>query len=350
MKIAMLSPVAWRTPPRHYGPWEQVVSLLTEGLVRRGMDVTLFASSDSITEGRLESVCRGWEEDPELDPKVWECVHIANLMERANRFDLIHNNFDFLPLSYSRLVRTPMVTTIHGFSSPRILPVYRRYNDTVSYISISLADRAPGLDYIANIYHGIETEKFPFSAKPGDYLLFFGRIHPDKGVREAIETARRFGMRIMLAGVIQDRGYFLREIEPHIDGDKVAYLGSVGPEGRGPLLAGAYALLHLINFREPFGLSLVESMACGTPVVARPLGSIPEIVAHGLTGFHAGTIEEAIQSLKMVPAIDRRKCRSWVNNRFHRDRMVSDYIDVYREISGPGKRKGISRGGISNRS
>ncbi len=335
MKIAMLSPVAWRTPPRHYGPWEQVVSLLTEGLVRRGLDVTLFASADSLTGSRLESVCScGWEEDPELDPKVWECVHIANLMEQADRFDLIHNNFDFLPLSYSRLIRTPMVTTIHGFSSPKILPVYRRYNDMVSYVSISLADRAPGLDYISNVYHGIETEKFPFTERRGDYLLFFGRIHPDKGAWEAIEAAKRFGMKLLMAGLIQDRGYFRSLVEPELDGDKVVYLGSVGPSERGPLLAGAYALLHLINFREPFGLSMIESMACGTPVIARPLGSIPEIIMHGSTGFHADTIDDAVDALKSIPAIDRKQCRAWVDERFHRDRMVSDYIEVYRTVLG----------------
>jgi glycosyltransferase involved in cell wall biosynthesis len=255
-------------------------------------------------------------------------------MERADQFDIIHNNFDFLPLSYSRLIRTPMVTTIHGFSSPKILPVYRRYNDIASYVSISLADRAPGLNYVANVYHGIDAGKFPFSKDRGDYLLFFGRIHPDKGAGEAIQAARRFGMKILLAGVIQDREYFRREIEPEVDGNKVIYLGSVGPDERGPLLAGAYALLHLINFREPFGLSMVESMACGTPVIARPLGSIPEIVIHGSTGFHVNTIEEAVHALKLVPAIDRRKCRSLVDERFHRDRMVSDYLDVYREVLG----------------
>ncbi|MGB4290861.1 MAG: glycosyltransferase, partial [Dethiobacteria bacterium] len=192
MKIAMLSPIAWRTPPRHYGPWEQVVSWLTEGLVRQGIEVTLYATADSQTSARLRAVApRPYAEDSSLDPKVWECLHIAALFEEAERYDLIHNHFDFLPLTYTGLVRTPVVTTIHGFSSPKILPVYRKYNRRVHYVSISDADRDPGLDYRATVYHGIPVEHFPFSPEPGRYLLFFGRIHHDKGVAEAIALARR---------------------------------------------------------------------------------------------------------------------------------------------------------------
>ncbi len=333
MKIAMLSPVAWRTPPRHYGPWEQAVSLLTEGLCARGIDVTLFATADSVTSADLACVCRlGWEEDKTAEPKVSECLHIAHLMEQADRFDLIHNNFDFLPLTYSQLISTPMLTTVHGFSSRKILPVYQRYNRKTYYASISYADRSPDLAYIANVYHGIVIEDFPYRDAPGDYLLFFGRIHPEKGTDEAIEAARMFGMDLLIAGVIQDERYFREVIEPKVDGKRVRYLGSVGPEGRGPLLAGAYALLHLIRFNEPFGLSMVESMACGTPVIARPLGSIPEVVRHGDTGFHVSTTLEAVQALREVPRIDRNRCRQWVLEKFHRDRMVAEYIAVYEKI------------------
>ena len=191
MRIAMLSPIAWRTPPRHYGPWESVVSLLTEGLIAKGVDVTLFATSDSKTRGTLRTVCKaGYEEDKHADPKVEECLHISSLFEHADEFDLIHNHFDFLPLTYSGLVTTPMVTTIHGFSSPRILPVYEKYNGKVHYVSISVADRSPKLDYISTIHHGIDLNEFRFNANPSDYLLFFGRIHPDKGAKEAIDIAK----------------------------------------------------------------------------------------------------------------------------------------------------------------
>ena len=237
MRIAILGPIAWRTPPRHYGPWERVVSLLAEGLVERGLDVTLFATADSQTKAKLHAVCqRGYEEDRSLDPKVWESLHIAAAFERAREFDLIHNNFDFLPLTYSGLVETPVVTTIHGFSSPRILPVYRRYNEHGYYVSISNADRDPSLEYLATVYHGIDIEHFTFRSAGGDHLVFLGRIHPDKGTKEAIEIAKRASRRLIIAGIIQDEAYFESQIEPHIDGRAVEYVGSVGPAARDVLL------------------------------------------------------------------------------------------------------------------
>jgi glycosyltransferase involved in cell wall biosynthesis len=333
VKLAMLAPIAWRTPPRHYGPWEQVVSLLTEGLVRRGVEVTLFATADSVTSARLVAVCpRGYEEDPELDAKVWECLHISEVFERAHEFDLIHNHFDFLPLTYSALVSTPVVTTIHGFSSPKILPVYRKYDRRVFYVSISNADRAPDLTYIATVYHGIDLQMFTFRDQPEDYLLFFGRIHPDKGTAEAIEIARRAGKRLLLAGIIQDRGYWERDVAPHVDGDRIRYLGSAGPQLRDRLLGGALALLHPIRFAEPFGLSVVEAMACGTPVIAFSRGSMPELLRHGETGFLVSGVEEAVEAVRRIPSLDRRRCRREAEERFSSERMVEDYLRVYRQI------------------
>ena len=333
MHIGMLAPISWRVPPRHYGPWEQVVSLLTEGLVRRGVEVTLFATADSITQARLVSVCpRPYSEDPSLDPKVWEALHIAEAFAHASAFDLIHNHFDFLPLTYSGLVETPVLTTIHGFSSERILPVYQRYNDSTYYVSISDADRHPSLNYLATIHHGIDLGQFPFRAEPGEYLLFFGRIHPEKGVREAIEVAQRAGRRLLLAGIIQDEGYYERQIRPRIDCDRVRYLGSVGPERRAQLLGEAYALLHLVNFEEPFGLSLIEAMACGTPVIAAPRGAIPEIVQDGVTGFLVRNQEAAIEALAHVADLDRRRIRAHVETHFTCDRMVEDYLRVYQRV------------------
>lgn len=259
MKVAMLSPIAWRTPPRHYGPWENVVSLLTEALVARGVDVTLFATGDSQTAGTLSSVCpRGYEEDRTVNAKVWECLHIAEVFERGEEFDIIHSHFDFLPLSYSHMTKTPLVSTIHGFSSASILPVYKKYNRNTHYIAISDSDKSPELDYAATIHHGIDLSQFTYRETPGDYLLFFGRIHPDKGTKECIDIARRTGRKLVLAGIIQDVGYFEREIAPHLDDDRCVYIGSVGPEERDRLLGGALALLHPIDFDEPFGLSVVE--------------------------------------------------------------------------------------------
>ena len=341
MKIAILSPIAWRTPPRHYGPWERVVSLLCEGLVEKGIDVTLFATADSQTKGKLKSICPApYEEDKSLLPKIWECLHIAYLFEQAEEFDLIHNHFDFLPLSYSRLVDTPIVTTIHGFSSPQILPVYKEYSDRGYYVSISNADRSPDLDYIATVYHGIDLESFTFKEEIGDYLLFFGRIHPDKGTKEAIEIARIFGMRLIIAGIIHDQAYFDEKVAPHLNNDNIVYVGSAGPELRDKLLGDAYALLHPINFEEPFGLSVIESMSCGTPVVAFPKGSMPEIIKDGETGYIVNDVEGAAKKLKQIPGINRSKCRGWVVKRFSRSRMVEDYINVYKKIFELEKRKG----------
>jgi glycosyltransferase involved in cell wall biosynthesis len=335
----MLAPIAWRTPPRHYGPWEQVVSLLTEGLVRRGIDVTLFATADSLTGAHLRAVSpTGYEEDSTLDAKVWEGLHISEVFERADEFDLIHNHFDFLPLTYSRLTTTPLVVTIHGFSSERILPVYRKYDQTAHYVAISDADRAPGLRYAATVHHGIDLSRFTFRPDPGEYLLFFGRIHPDKGAHEAIQIAQQTGRKLILAGVIQDEFYFRSEVEPYLDGDRVTYVGSADPARRDELLGGALALLHPIAFDEPFGLSVVEAMACGTPVVAFERGSMREVIADGQTGFLVGSVEEAVAAIGSpnrrgsLAALDRAACRRWVEERFTVDRMVDGYLEVYQRI------------------
>ena len=333
MRIAVLSPVSWRTPPRHYGPWESVVSLLTEELVNMGLDVTLFATGDSQTKAKLVAVCpRPYSEDHSVDPKVAECLHISEIFERAAEFDLIHNHFDFLPLTYSGLVETPVLTTIHGFSSPAIMPVYSKYNSRSNYVSISDSDRSPDLDYIATIHHGIDVAQFPFSDAEGQYLLFFGRIHPHKGVREAIQVAQRTGIKLVIAGIIQDRDYFAARVEPHIDGTTVEYLGSVGPDQRAGVLGHALALLHLISFDEPFGLSVIESMACGTPVIAFDRGSMPEIIRDGETGYLVEDIDGAINAVTAVRTIDRAICRADVEKRFTSTRMASDYVRIYQQI------------------
>lgn len=332
MKIALLSPIAWRTPPKHYGPWENIVSLLCEGLVKKGINVTLFATQDSITEGKLCAICeQGYEENKAIEPKVWECLHISEVFERAHEFDLIHNNFDFLPLTYSRLVKTPVLTTIHGFSSGKILPVYEKYNAVNYYVSISDSDRSEKLDYVDTVYHGINLEHFTFKEKAGDYLLFFGRIHHDKGAKEAIQIAKRFGKKLIMAGIIQDKRYFDEEISPYF-GKDVVYVGSANPEQRDKLLGDAYALLHPINFAEPFGLSVIEAMACGTPVVAFSKGSMPELIENGKNGFLVSNIKEAVKVLKKIPEINRKLCRESVEKNFAMDIMVENYIKVYQNV------------------
>lgn len=333
MRIAMLSSIAWRTPPRHYGPWEQVVSLLTEGLVARGVDVTLFATADSETAGRSHAIVpRPYEEDKDLSPKVWESLHISEVFEKAQDFDLIHNHFDFLPLTYSGLVKRPVLTTIHGFSSEKILPVYKKYDGRSYYVSISDADRSPELTYMATIHHGIDLEAFTFNPSGGEYLLFFGRIHPDKGVREAIEIARLADRRLLIAGIVQDENYFETEVKPHLDGCQVEYVGSVGPDRRDNLLGRAASLLHPISFNEPFGLSVVEANACGTPVIAFSRGSMPEIITDGVNGFLVSTVSEAVDAVQRIRAIRRSDCREVAEGRFSRDRMVDDYLKVYERI------------------
>jgi glycosyltransferase involved in cell wall biosynthesis len=334
LRVAVLAPISWRVPPRHYGPWEQFASLLTEGLVERGIDVTLFATGDSETAARLISVVpQGYSEDPEAEPKVSECLHIAQVFERAHEFDVIHNGFDFLPLTYSRLVETPVLTTIHGFSSPRILPVYQRYNASCAYIAISDADRHPSLDYLATIHHGIDTDAFSLHPAPGGYLLFFGRIHPDKGTLEAIDVAERCGIPLVIAGIVQDQPYFEQLVAPRIDGDRVRFAGAVGRAERAQLLGGAQALLHLIGFEEPFGYSVVEALACGTPVVAFRRGSMPELIVDGATGFLVDDVQGAVDAVDRTCALDRAAIRAHAVARFGRARMVDAYIDAYEAVT-----------------
>jgi glycosyltransferase involved in cell wall biosynthesis len=334
MRIAMLAPIAWRTPPRHYGPWELVTSLLTEALVAKGVDVTLFATQDSITAGTLAGVVpRGYEEDPAIDAKVWEYAHQAHLFARAGEFDLIHNQADFPAHAYAALIDTPMVTTIHGFSSDRILPMYKPFEDRVQYVAISDADRHPSLRYAATIHHGIRLVEFPFDAAGSDDLLFFGRMHPDKGAAEAIAVAEATGRRLAMYGIVQDAGYYEREVAPRLS-NRIVHPGAVGGTKRVAALGCAAALLHLINFDEPFGLSVIEAMACGTPVIAMRRGSMPELIEDGVSGFLVDSLDEAIEVVGRLGEIDRAACRRAVEARFSVERMADAYIALYERILG----------------
>ncbi|WP_436761020.1 glycosyltransferase family 4 protein [Streptosporangium sp. V21-05] len=331
LKVALLGPVAWRTPPRHYGPWEQVTSLLAEGLTARGVDVTLFATLDSITSGTLDGVCpTGYAEDPSLDGRVWEAMHVAHALGRSAEFDLVHSHLDWLPLAFAGHCRAPLLTTVHGFSGAGILPAYARARS--AYVSISDADRSPELDYVATVHHGIDLGLLPFDPGGGRGLVVFGRVHPDKGTHTAIEIARRAGLPLTVCGIVQDQRYFEELVAPHVDGERVRFLGSVGPGQRAEILGGSAALLHPVAFDEPFGLSVVESMACGTPVVAYRRGSMAEVVDPGVTGFLVDTVEEAVAAVSRVGEIDRAGCRAQAEHRFGVERMVTNYLRIYRDI------------------
>lgn len=333
MRLGILGPVSWRTPPRQYGAWETVVSNLAEGLVARGYDVTVFASGDSLTNGTLDAVVpRPYSEDETLDPKVWEFLHISHAMERAGEFDLIHNNYDFMPLTYSRLVSTPMVTTVHGFSLDQFRLVYRKYREA-HFVSISDADRDPLLPYVRTVYNGIRLDDHTFQDTPGDYLAFVGRIHPDKGVHLAIDVAVASGRRLVIAGIIQDQAYFDELIKPRIRG-LVEFVGPVGPSERDTLFGGALASLHLTTIPERFGLVMAESMATGTPVIGINLGSVAEVVADTVTGYVVESVEGAIKAVARIHDISRLACRQRVETLFSVDAMVDGYLEVYRSVLG----------------
>jgi glycosyltransferase involved in cell wall biosynthesis len=331
-RVAVLSPIAWRTPPRQYGAWETVASNITEGLVARGWDVTLFATRDSVTHAHLQAIIdKGYEEDATVDPKVAEYLHISEAFERAAEFDLIHSHYDFMALTYTRLVKTPVLTTIHGFSSAKIMPVYQKYRDGY-FVSISDSDRAIGLNYLATVYNGIDLSLYPLQESGGDDLIFLGRIHPDKGVHLAIEVAHQSGLRLIIAGIIQDEAYFQEHVKPHLDDQNIFYIGPVGIPGKNKLFARARALLHLNTIPERFGLVLVEANAAGVPVIAMDLGSCREVIKDGQTGVLVDNVTAAVQALGQISKIARRACRSRVQQYFSIDAMVEGYERVYSTI------------------
>jgi glycosyltransferase involved in cell wall biosynthesis len=332
MKVALLGPVAWRTPPHHYGPWEQITGLLAEGLTARNVDVTLFATADSITSARLDAVCpHGYADDPTMDGRIWEALHVSHALARSAEFDLVHNHLDWLPLAFAGHCRAPLLTTVHGFSGAGILPAYTRASGS-RFVSISNADRAPELDYAATVYHGVDVAGLPFSGDPGHGLVVLGRIHPDKGVHTAIEIARRAGRRLTICGIVQDERYFTEMVAPHLDDDRVTFLGPVGPVRRAEILGASAALLHPIDFDEPFGLSVVEAMVCGTPVLAASRGAMPEVVDEGVTGLLFHTVDRAVEAVAEAADLDRQACRARAVHRFGADRMVEDYLAVYHRL------------------
>ncbi len=331
LRLAVLASIAWPSPPPGYGPWEQIAFNTADGMRRRGADVTLFATGNSRFDGKLCSVVPvGINEDPTLANEVFTALHIAELFARAGEFDLIHNHFDWKPLTYALATKTPpMLTTIHGFSSPQILAAYYAGARRSFFCSISDSDRDPGLSYLATAYNGIDAAEFTYKDKPGEYLVFLGRFHPEKGAHLAIEIAKRAGVRLKMAAIPHDEAYFRTQVEPHIDGERVQFLGAVERDARNELLSGALALVHMTTRPERFGLTMIEAMACGAPVLGARMGSIPEIVVDGVTGFLCDGVDDAVARVPQLASLDRRACRARVEAEFTVDRMIDRYAGAY---------------------
>ncbi|MDP9027800.1 MAG: glycosyltransferase family 4 protein [Actinomycetota bacterium] len=331
MRIAILSSVAWRTPPLDYGPWELVASLLTERLVARGEDVTLFATADSVTSAALEAVLpHGYATDPRMDGRVWEAMHVGHALELSGGFDVVHSHLDWLPLALGASWGAPLLTTVHGFSGAAILPAYARAAS--NYVSISDSDRAPELDYLATVHHGVDLAAFTATVRTDGDLVVLGRIHPDKGTAVAIEIARRAGRRLLICGPVVDEEYFAERVAPHVDGERVIHLGSIGAAERDRVLGASAVLLHPIAFAEPFGLAVIEAMACGTPVVAYRRGSMPELIDEGVTGFVVDGLGDAVAAVDRAASLDRSAVRTVAERRFGVDRMVDEYLAIYRRL------------------
>jgi glycosyltransferase involved in cell wall biosynthesis len=339
MRIAQVAPLWERVPPSTYGGTELVVSLLTDELVRRGHDVTLFATGDSVSLAKLESAYpRAFRLDSSVrEPHIYELLQLSQVYEQSHEFDIIHSHMDYVALPYAALVETPTVHTLHGVFTPTQTLLFQHENDQY-YVTISNAQRCPelGLNYIATVYNGIAVNQHQFYPHPNDppYLAFLGRMSPAKGPHLAINIAKQVGLPLKLAAKVDavDVEYFQQEIEPHIDGEQIQFLGEVNHDQKNALMGGAIATLFPITWQEPFGLVMIESMAAGTPVIAMNLGSTPEVIAHGQTGFLCDNIAECVNAVKQVNQLNRLTCRASVSNRFNVQRMVDGYEAVYQQI------------------
>jgi glycosyltransferase involved in cell wall biosynthesis len=339
MRIAQIAPLAEPVPPELYGGTERVVSLLTEELVRRGHEVTLFASGDSETDARLVSVTReALRRDPEdVDPNIHLMLELGLVFERAHQFDVIHSHVDYYALPLARLVKTPVVTTLHGrLDLPGLRTIYGRYN-TAPLVSISdnQRDPLPAVNWAATVYNGTDLESFTFNEKGGECFVFVGRICPEKNIEGAIAIARRTGVPLRIAAKVDpvDVEYHESVIKPLIDGRQVEYLGEVGDTEKDELLGSACALLFPVDWPEPFGLAMTEAMACGTPVLALRRGSVPEVVEDGVTGFVRNSEEDLAVVADQVGQLSRRACRERVERLFSVQVMTDGYENVYRSLT-----------------
>src|SRR5919202_3981905 len=339
MRIAQIAPLWERVPPFRYGGTELIVSLLTDELVRRGHEVTLFASGDSITKAHLQFVHeRALRLDDKVkEPGLYEQMMLAKVYHQAHHFDIIHSHVGCAALPYCSFVKTPTVHTTHGIFTPDNEKIFRRFAEQ-PYISISEAQREPrlGLNYIHTVYNGIETRVYQFQEQPSQppYLAFVGRLSPEKGPEGAIQIARALDMPLKMAGKIDavDRDYYNERLKPLIDGDQIQYLGEVSHEQKVELLASATVTLFPITWREPFGLVMIESMATGTPVIGMGLGSVPEVIAHGKTGFVCHSLEKMIEAVPDAMKLDRKTCREYVVSRFSVETMVTEYERAFEMV------------------
>jgi glycosyltransferase involved in cell wall biosynthesis len=340
MRIAQIAPLWERVPPPAYGGTELVVSLLTDELVKRGHDVTLFATGDSITQAKLSAgsdLPLRKKGVTVLEYPVYESTRLTPLFERADDFDIIHSHVDISALPYGNFIKTPVVHTIHGVIPKVAEQLYRLHRDQY-YVSISDSQRRHdlGLNYVGTVYNGINPNTYKFHAEAADppYLVFFGRMSPEKGPQLAIEIAKRAGWHLKMAGKVDptDREFYEREVEPLIDGEQIVYLGEANHAQKSEIMGPAVATLCPLTWEEPFGLVMTESMACGTPVIAIARGAAPELILDGRTGFLCKDVEACVEAVSKVQSIDRRTCRDHVINNFNNDRIVDGYEAVYRKL------------------
>lgn len=359
----MLAPISWPLPPTGYGPWEQVAYNLTEELVKLGHDVTLFAAAGSVTAAKLVETCPHalsvWPEaernaprrfdartgllEGGPDARVWEELHVAACMERAagSEFDVVHSHLHVHALVYVRLIRCPLVSTLHGAAWVRSAhPVLKAYKEN-PFVSLSNAERTllPELNYVATVYNGICLQDFPFESEKDEYLLFAGRLAPEKGPDVAIEIAKRAGRRLLIAGLIEPQyeDYFNATIKPHLDGRQVEYLGLLSQTELAPVYRKAAGVLFPINWCEPFGLVAVEAQASGTPLIATRFGALPEIIVEGQTGFVVDSVDEGVTAVDKLAAISPAACRHNIETRFSVVQMAQGYQAVYRAVQAEGR-------------
>lgn len=335
MRIAIASPTWERVPPPAYGGIEAVVSLLVEGLVSRGHDVTLYATGDSITSARLRSVSPLPLRAANLvDPLASQLVYAAAVLGEAHRYDLIHNHCGELLMAFSRLTSVPMLTTVHGPMSSESQVIWDNYSGRFNTISHASKAGFPSRGYLGVVYNGIDVESFPFSEQKDDYLLFLGRVSEEKGTHLAIQVARALRQRLIIAGKVDrvDQKYFETAVAPLLSGPEISFFGEADAAQKRELLVHARCLLHPVTWPEPFGLVMAEAMACGTPVIAFRRGSIPEVISDGETGYVVDTLDEMIDAVGKLRALDPRRCRAHVAGRFSAEQMVLGYERLYQNL------------------
>jgi glycosyltransferase involved in cell wall biosynthesis len=349
MRIAQVSPLLESVPPKAYGGTERIVSYLTEELVNQGHEVTLFASGDSKTRAKLVAPCpRSLRADPNsADAMAQTTVMLEQVFQNIRQFDVVHFHIDWVHFPLCRRQSCPHVTTLHGRLDLGCLPALFREYAEIPVVSISDSQREPlpWLNWQGTVYHGLPMDLYTFRSKPGDYLAFLGRVSPEKGLDRAIEIARRFSMPLKIAAKVDkaDQDYFNEKLKPLLDQPGVEFIGEVGGKKKNDFLGNAYALLFPIDWPEPFGLVMIEAMACGTPVISWPRGSVPEVMENGVTGFVVNSIPAAAAALAKVKELDRHGCRAVFEKRFSASRMVQDYVQIYERLAKTPSSNHVSR-------